>query len=30
LLADAADLTGYAIVFRYLDAPRESDAAEAV
>jgi HEPN domain-containing protein len=28
-LADAADLTDYATVFRYLDAPREPDAAEA-
>jgi HEPN domain-containing protein len=29
LLTDAANLTDYAIVFRYLDAPREPDAAEA-
>ena len=26
---DAAELTGYATVFRYLDAPREPDEAEA-
>ena len=30
LLIDAANLTDYAVVFRYLDAPREPDSAEAV
>ena len=30
LLDDAASLTDYAIIFRYLDAPREPDEAEAV
>ena len=30
LLKDAANLTDYAIVFRYLDAPREPDEEEAV
>jgi len=29
LVAEAANLTDYAVVFRYLDAPREPDAAEA-
>jgi HEPN domain-containing protein len=29
LMTEAADLTEYAIVFRYLDAPREPDTAEA-
>jgi len=27
---DASDLTDYAVVFRYLDAPREPDEAEAI
>ena len=29
LLKEAADLTEYAVIFRYLDAPREPDLAEA-
>jgi HEPN domain-containing protein len=29
LLSEAANLTDYAIIFRYLDVPREPDAAEA-
>ena len=29
LMAEASDLTAYAVVFRYLDAPREPDEAEA-
>jgi HEPN domain-containing protein len=29
VLAEAEDLTDYAVVFRYLDAPREPDAVEA-
>jgi HEPN domain-containing protein len=29
VLAEAEDLTDYAVVFRYLDAPHEPDAAEA-
>ena len=30
LFRDAADLTDYAVVFRYLDAPREPDEGEAL
>jgi hypothetical protein len=30
LLKDASDLTDYAVVFRYLDAPREPDESEAM
>jgi HEPN domain-containing protein len=30
LFQEASDLTDYAVVFRYLDAPREPDEAEAV
>ena len=30
LFKDASDLTDYAVVFRYLDAPREPDESEAV
>ena len=30
LLKDASDLTDYAVVFRYLDAPREPDEGEAM
>ena len=29
VLSEAANLTDYAVVFRYLDAPHEPDAAEA-
>ena len=29
VLVEADDLTDYAVIFRYLDAPREPDAAEA-
>jgi HEPN domain-containing protein len=29
LMGEASDLTAYAVVFRYLDAPREPDEAEA-
>ena len=29
LMREASDLTGYAVVFRYLDAPREPDETEA-
>lgn len=29
VLAEAEDLTDYAVAFRYLDAPREPDPAEA-
>jgi hypothetical protein len=30
LFQEASDLTGYAVVFRYLDAPREPDEIEAM
>jgi len=30
LFKDASDLTDYAVVFRYLDAPREPDESEAI